>query len=417
MNWQFAPRFLVAGLVLGLALGLIYAWVINPLELTNTYPALLRTDYRHDWVRLTALSYAAGDSLERTQARLRGLSEEIVTQALESLIKEYVSAGDPEALRRMAQLAEAMDLRISAGLIYLGPTGSSTEAPTPSPTPTPTPSPTATPSSTPTPSRTPTATPTRTPTATPTSTSTPTRTPTPTTTPTPTLTATSTRTPTPTLTPTATGTPTATLTPSPTLTRVPTNTPSPTPTDAPTETPTPTRTPTETPTPSNTPTPSATPTETRTPTPTRTPWPTRTPRPSRTPAPSPTATPSPVVTPSPTPPFLQRLVLSEKEQLCDPEQPLHIGVVVEDERGAGVPGVAVWLTWGEGADRAVTGLKPDQGLGYVDFNAHPDTSYAISVGEVGIPLVTGLELEACPPEGEEVETILGSWRIVLAPES
>jgi len=119
VRWQFAPRVLVVGLVLGLALGLVYTWGINPVELTNTYPALLRTDYRHEWVRLAALSYAAGDSLDRTEARLSGLSEETVTQALESLMMEYVAAGDLETLRRMTQLAEAMDLRISAGLIYL----------------------------------------------------------------------------------------------------------------------------------------------------------------------------------------------------------------------------------------------------------------------------------------------------------
>ena len=124
-----------------------------------------------------------------------------------------------------------------------------------------------------------------------------------------------------------------------------------------------------------------------------------------------------MVTPSPTPPLLQRLVVKEEEQLCDPEQPLHIGVVVEDERGAGLPGVEVWLTWGEGADRAVTGLKPDQGLGYVDFNAEVDTVYAISVGTGAMPVVSGLELEPCPPEEEDMETVIGSWRIVLAPES
>lgn len=110
-------------------------------------------------------------------------------------------------------------------------------------------------------------------------------------------------------------------------------------------------------------------------------------------------------------------MLKEKEQLCDPEQPPYIGVVIEDEWGAGVPGVEVWLTWNEGADRAVTGLKPDQGLGYADFNAEPDTVYAISVGDVGMPVVTGLELEACPPGEDGGETFIGSLRVVLAPES
>jgi len=59
----------IIGLVIGLALGLAYTWVIAPVELVNTYPALLRTDYRWDWVRLAALSYVADGDMER--ARLR----------------------------------------------------------------------------------------------------------------------------------------------------------------------------------------------------------------------------------------------------------------------------------------------------------------------------------------------------------
>ena len=87
---------------------------------------------------------------------------------------------------------------------------------------------------------------------------------------------------------------------------------------------------------------------------------------------------------------------------------------MQDEDGQGVPGVEVWLTWAEGADRAVTGLKPDKGTGYADFSASPDTAYTISVGELGMPLVSGLQLEECPVEGYG-EPIIGSWRIVLAP--
>jgi hypothetical protein len=105
--------------------------------------------------------------------------------------------------------------------------------------------------------------------------------------------------------------------------------------------------------------------------------------------------------------------LAEEQQLCDPGQPPRIEVVVQDEDGEGVPGVAVWLTWPDGADRAVTGLKPGQGPGYADFSAEEGTSYAISVGELAMPLVTGLRLESCSVEDED--PLIGSWRIVLTP--
>jgi hypothetical protein len=89
-------------------------------------------------------------------------------------------------------------------------------------------------------------------------------------------------------------------------------------------------------------------------------------------------------------------------------------VVVRDERGRGVPGVEVWLMWPGGADRAVTGLKPQRGAGYADFDAEPGASYEIGVGELGMPLVTDLQVGPCVQEEVE-EPLMGSWRIVLGP--
>jgi hypothetical protein len=91
-------------------------------------------------------------------------------------------------------------------------------------------------------------------------------------------------------------------------------------------------------------------------------------------------------------------------------------VVVQDDTGEGVPGLEVWLTWAQGADRAVTGLKPDEGPGYVDFNAEVNTTYAISVGQLGMPVVSGLQLENCPRREGDWEPFAGSWRLLLAPE-
>ena len=123
-------------------------------------------------------------------------------------------------------------------------------------------------------------------------------------------------------------------------------------------------------------------------------------KPTRTPYP-PTATPEPLL------PFQ----FATKEQICDPEQALHIEVVVQDEGGVGLPGVEVWLMWADGSDRAVTGLKP-KGLGYVDFAAEEGVEYSLGTSELGAPLVSGLRLELCPEEKGK-EPVVGSWRIVL----
>jgi hypothetical protein len=108
--------------------------------------------------------------------------------------------------------------------------------------------------------------------------------------------------------------------------------------------------------------------------------------------------------------------MARREQICQPKQAPHVEVVVMDERGAGLPGVQVWLTWPGGADRAVTGLKPQGGAGYADFNLEPGVDYALSIGELGVPLVTDLRIEPCPAYRDQ-EPLLGSWFVVLEPWS
>lgn len=298
---EFAVRRapVLVGLTVGLALGLLYTWVIAPVELVNTYPALMRIDHRHDWIRMAALSYAADGDLARARYRLDGLRREDVADALQALIEEYAATGRPaDTLRRLTTLAQALDVHTPAMLVYL-------------------------------------------------------------------------------------------------------------------HTPAPTRRPTRTPTPTQPPTlhiapslPSDTPEPTLTPTPyTSSPLPTPTPEVTGT---------VPTITPTPTPPLPARLRLSQREQICEPSLPLRIEIVVKDEQGEQVPGVAVWLMWLGGADRAVTGLKPDRGAGYADFAAEPDVSYSLGTSELGMPLVAGLRIESCPAQGDE-EPPLGSWRILLQP--
>lgn len=259
------------GAILGLILGLIYAWLIDPVELYNTTPDLLRSDYRHEWVRLAALGYLADGDLERAERRLEGLPQEDVQAALAALIESYAAQGrSAEVVRPLSQLAFRLGVRTAAMLIYLEPPPSS---PTPEPT--------------------------------------------------------------------------STL-PSP-------------PTQAP-------------------------------------------------PAPTPTPTPTPFL--SPLPSLLPYRVISQT-QICTTTLP-RLQVLVraapeeEGEERTPLPGVVLWLTWPGGADRAVTGLRPEVDLGYADFTLETGVSYALSVDEPVAPLISGLTVQPCPEEG-----LMGSWRIVI----
>jgi len=279
VSWLSPPRRALAiGVAAGLVIGLVYTWAIDPMQLLNTEPSLLRAEYRQDWVRTLALSFVADGDLQRAQARQDGLSDDEVAEGLADLIEEYYAAGRPaDTMRRLTALADALDVYTPGMLAYLL---------TPTPTREATPSPAAAG-----------------------------------------------------VTP---GGPTATVRP-------------------------PTRTPTQVP---DTPTPSST----------------------------------------PIPDFRP----ASQQELCEPGESARVEVVVTDGLGDGLTGVVVWLIWPGGAQRAVTGLKPDQGPGYVDFGAELGQGYSLGGGELGLPLVDGLSSEACSSEPGEEEAV-SSWRIVLEP--
>lgn len=280
-------RFLALslGLALGLALGLVYAWLVNPVRLYNTTPPLLRSDYRHEWIRLAALGYVADGDMDRALARLKGLREQDVRDALAAMIEAYAAHGQPAPMmRRLSLLAQHLGVYTPAMSIYLETPGASAGRTLPTSVPT---------------------------------------SPLPPVLPTP-----------PTPTPTAIPVPRVTSVPSlyrvvaqnlacegaPGQLRVWVQVP---------------------------------------------------------PPPEPIVTPSPRrPTPTPTGP-----------------RPLE--------------GVVLWLLWADGADRAVTGLRPWISPGYADFNLQPGVFYALSVDEPNAPVISGLTLPLCP-DGQQ-----GSWELVI----
>ncbi len=262
---------LVVGVVLGVVLGLVYAWLISPVEYVNTSPALLRNDYRHEWVRLAALSYLADGDLERAQARLSAIPAEDVQSSMAALIETYAAQGRPApTMRALSRLAEQLGVRTPAMLVYLGTPPASTPIVVASPTPTPVP-------------------------------------------------------PQPTFTPT----------PTPSL-----------------------------------------------------------PRPPYSPLP---------------PPVSGYRAISQTLSCEGPAGQLRVWVrrTPPEEEGRRIrptptplPGVHLWLTWSGGADRAVTGMRPQMGPGYADFTLQPDVTYALSVDEPNAPVLSNLTLSLCPETGE-----------------
>lgn len=214
------------------------------------------------------------------------------------------------------------------------------------------------------------------------------------------------------VTPIATWTPAPTGTPEPTATPVPTSTATgtPTPTETPTPTQTQTATPTETATPTATQTATLVPTATTTPQPpTSTPAATSTPLPTWTPTrtPVPTATPRPTWTPTLVPTPEPRFDVIEMKRRCDLTQE-QLMVMVLDAEGQQLPNVELLVRWDGGEDRFVTGLKPDIGLGYADFDLERGQSYQLVVIGAASQVVQNIVAEPC-----EGASHLATWQVLL----
>ena len=78
---------ILIALAVGVAMGLVYGWVIQPVEYVDVTPALLREDYRVDFVLMTAEAYRSDFDADAAARRIALLGSEppsaIVSSALE----------------------------------------------------------------------------------------------------------------------------------------------------------------------------------------------------------------------------------------------------------------------------------------------------------------------------------------------
>jgi hypothetical protein len=84
MNFRYTP--LIIGLLVGIAIGILYGWVIQPLEIGEITPNSLQEEYRADIVLMVAEIFAAEKDIERARQRMTTLGfnshTELVTNAL-----------------------------------------------------------------------------------------------------------------------------------------------------------------------------------------------------------------------------------------------------------------------------------------------------------------------------------------------
>ncbi len=145
------------------------------------------------------------------------------------------------------------------------------------------------------------------------------------------------------------------------------------------------------------------------------PSPTLVPPASKTPTPpaagGATATPTPFVLVSPQP--QSDFIIASINTFCDTELSGIIEVFVQDFGGDGLPGQAVRVRWDGGEDTFFTGLKPERGPAYADFEMEAGKGYIIEMPGRSDPSTQPLNAARCTTDsGDESIT---SYRVVFRP--
>ena len=101
-------RFLVV-IIIGIALGLFYGWLVDPVDFVDTTPGTLRADYKADYVLMVAEIYSADRDAEAAVIRLTYLGDPSPVNSVENAMIFAVDAGyTPEDLRKLRDLSDAM---------------------------------------------------------------------------------------------------------------------------------------------------------------------------------------------------------------------------------------------------------------------------------------------------------------------
>jgi hypothetical protein len=101
-------RTSLLALLIGIGAGLAYAWVFSPLQVVDSVPAALRSDFKGQYRSAVAAAYASTGNLERARARLSLLGDLDPVQALNAEAQRLLAGGEFQAADQLALLSAAM---------------------------------------------------------------------------------------------------------------------------------------------------------------------------------------------------------------------------------------------------------------------------------------------------------------------
>jgi hypothetical protein len=107
--------YLLTGLVLGVAVGLAYSWVISPVKYIDAPPYALREDYKEQYRLLVAYAYLYNGDLLRAQDRLAQLKDDDIVSTMTMQAQRAQAEGHPaQEVRALSMLASELGHAISS---------------------------------------------------------------------------------------------------------------------------------------------------------------------------------------------------------------------------------------------------------------------------------------------------------------
>lgn len=108
-------------ILLGLAAGLYYGWVLSPVEYVNTTPDTLRIDYKTDFVLMVSEAYQVEGDVEQAIRRLALLGEDApVTLAEQAFAYAQANGYGQTDLTLLTHLREGLQTWNPAGAVPAG---------------------------------------------------------------------------------------------------------------------------------------------------------------------------------------------------------------------------------------------------------------------------------------------------------
>jgi hypothetical protein len=116
MNERRGAWYLFTGILIGIGIGLLIGWVLDPIEYIDTAPYSLRQSDKDQIRVLIAQAYLSNGDLGRARARLALLQDEIELKVLAEQAQRILAQnGSPQDARALAQLAADLQQAQTAG--------------------------------------------------------------------------------------------------------------------------------------------------------------------------------------------------------------------------------------------------------------------------------------------------------------